>query len=224
MYASPIIFLLWFLAPDPTVQRWAAVRLHQLPIARSQWALASAQVIRAKSTKERAQPTIITKPRITESERSRIPCRSRSGNPEPKSGAVSINCREPRRQLNTLPLCSAETTVSRKEESRKRVPLKFTEIKADKSSSSPATDKVPKSRLNDLRSNHKNKQKFRTVQWRIRTPTATTSPSLHPHPGNGKSGNRKMWPNFVAVISLLCLAFFAWAKAGPVPIVNEVSG
>lgn len=35
---------------------------------------------------------------------------------------------------------------------------------------------------------------------------------------------RKMWPNFVGVISLLCLAFFAWASAGPVPIVNEVSG
>lgn len=32
-----------------------------------------------------------------------------------------------------------------------------------------------------------------------------------------------MWPNFVAVISLLCLALFAWAQAGPVPIVNEVS-
>lgn len=32
-----------------------------------------------------------------------------------------------------------------------------------------------------------------------------------------------MWPNFVAVISLMCLAFIAWAKAGPVPIVNEVS-
>jgi len=178
-----ILFLLWFLASDSTVQRWAAVRLHQLPIARSQWALASAQVIRAKSTKERAQPTIITKPRITESERSRIPCRSRSRNPEPKSGAASINCRESRRQLNTLPLCSAETTVSRKEESRKRVPLKFTEIKADKSSSSPATDKVPKSRLNDLRSNHKNKQKFRTVQWRIRTPTANNTSFSSPASG-----------------------------------------
>lgn len=33
----------------------------------------------------------------------------------------------------------------------------------------------------------------------------------------------EMWPNFVAVISLLCLALFAWAQAGPVPIVNEVS-
>jgi len=33
-----------------------------------------------------------------------------------------------------------------------------------------------------------------------------------------------MWPNFLVVVSLLCLAFFAWAKAGPVPIVNEVSG
>ncbi|XP_064551350.1 uncharacterized protein LOC135437377 [Drosophila montana] len=31
-----------------------------------------------------------------------------------------------------------------------------------------------------------------------------------------------MWPNFVAVISLFCLALFcAWAQAGPVPIVNE---
>ncbi|XP_017094931.2 uncharacterized protein [Drosophila bipectinata] len=30
-----------------------------------------------------------------------------------------------------------------------------------------------------------------------------------------------MWPNFVGIISLLCLAFFAWASAGPVPIVNE---
>jgi len=121
-------------------------------------------------------------------------------------------------------LCSAETTVSRKEESRKRVPLKFTEIKADKSSSSPATDKVPKSRLNDLRSNHKNKQNSGRCSGALELQLQTTPPSLHPHPGNGKSGNRKMWPNFVAVISLLCLAFFAWAKAGPVPIVNEVSG
>lgn len=49
-----------------------------------------------------------------------------------------------------------------------------------------------------------------------------TSPP-HPHPETDWE-YRKMWPNFLAVVSLLCLAFFAWAKAGPVPIVNEVSG
>ncbi|BFF94519.1 uncharacterized protein DMAD_12126 [Drosophila madeirensis] len=30
-----------------------------------------------------------------------------------------------------------------------------------------------------------------------------------------------MWPNFVAVISILCLALVAIAHSGPVPIVNE---
>lgn len=150
------------------MQWWVAVRLHQPLVAHSQWEHWQVH----KSSWQRAQKSELhsthsnnkKKNKNLESGRSRSPCRSRSGCSEPKYRAASINCREPQRQLNTLPLCSAATTVSRKEESRKRVPLKFTEIKADKGSSSPETDKVPESRLNDLRATKKKEKTFRAVQ------------------------------------------------------------